>query len=419
MRSRGLWIAVGLLLTGTSAVATASPAQARTKFGIWLHGAWSWFGDPRAVHVTAPVEATFVGWINWAGDVMIGAYYPGLGVMRTHQVGVEFHDDHGAPSLLIEPDKRLTVFWSSHNGADLHYRTTKKPEDIRHWAPQRNVPHRQAGGHGYTYPNPLMLSAEHDRLYLFFRGPDYSADYMTRSSRGHWGAAHRLIVVPGQRPYVKVDSRGRNRIAIAFTNGHPRETTTSIYYMAYEHDGLWTAAGRRIGSLPGSSISPSQADLVYDGNAHGVAGWVWDVAFNHRGRPVIVYATFPSADNHEYWYADRIGHRWVSHFMTFAGPTISPGTIEYEYSGGITLDHSDPSIVYLSKRVNGHWEIERWTTSDGGYRWRHTTIAGRGSADNIRPVVPRGSTGGPMSLVWLRGRYNTYTTYRTSIAYLR
>ncbi len=137
------------------------------------------------------------------------------------------------------------------------------------------------------------------------------------------------------------------------------------------------------------------------------------------GEPVIVYATFPSGGNHAYWYARWTGRRWVSHFLTRAGGSISPTTFEWEYSGGITLDHSDPSVLYLSRQVDGSFQIERWVTTDGGTSWRHRVVVRGGALDNVRPVVPRGSHGGPMSLLWLRGDYINYRSYRTEIAYLR
>ena len=58
------------------------------------------------------------------------------------------------------------------------------------------------------------------------------------------------------------------------------------------------------------------------------------VAFDRRGRPVIVYATFPLHRSAVYWYATFEGGRWVSHRLTNGGGSISPGTIEYEYAGG-------------------------------------------------------------------------------------
>ena len=93
----------------------------------WARGSWSWFGDPRAVYVKGMTSTTFVGWIDWRGGVTVGAYDPALGLMRSHVVGTEYHDDHSAPSILVEPDQRLTVFWSGHNGNRMWYRTTSVP----------------------------------------------------------------------------------------------------------------------------------------------------------------------------------------------------------------------------------------------------------------------------------------------------
>ncbi len=397
----------------------AAPAQARSSFGTFGHGSWCWFADPRAIRVIGQYDQTFVGWIDWHGAITIGAYDARFGIIRAHVVGYQFRDDHSSPSILVEPDKRLTVFWSGHNGPRMNYRTTLRPEDITSWGPKRNVRSRLPGGRGFTYPNPELLPAEHNRLYLFWRGSNWGQDYATRSIDGRWSPAHKLIDNPGERPYVKVDSNGYDRIALAFTDGHPREMTTSIYYMSYRHGWLWTPAGRRIARIGHGPVLPRQASLVYNGPAAHASGWVWDVALDHHGRPVIVYATFPSSGDHEYWYARFDGHRWVNHFLTFGGPTISPGTIEREYSGGLSLDHSDPSTLYMSRKVGGWFEIERWTTSNGGASWHHTTVVRTPGVNNVRPVVPRGPDGGSIKLLWLHGDYRSYTTYMTSIDFLR
>jgi BNR repeat-containing family member len=411
MRARVLLVALAVVLL-------CAPGAAARQLGTWGHGAWSWFGDPRAVEVDGQYDEIFVGWIDWFGNVVIGAYDPAFGMMRTRVLATLFHDDHSAPSIFVEPDKRLTLFWSGHNGAEMDYRTTLRPEDISAWGPVQRVPSRIPGSLGFTYPNPVLLPTEDNKLYLFWRGADWSADYATRDLDGRWSAAREVIRVPGQRPYLKVDGNGSDEIALAFTDGHPRNVTTSIYYATYRAGSLWTASGRWIGRIADGPIAPQQADLVYDGQQTGVPSWVWDVAFDH-GRPVIVYATFPATNDHQYWYADWTGTRWVSHFLTDGGATISPGTIEYEYSGGIALDHSDPSVLYLSKEVADGWEIERWSTRDGGYSWRHETVVPAGGTENIRPVVPRGWRAGPMGLLWLRGTYGSYTGYRTSVDFLR
>ena len=42
---------------------------------------------------------------------------------------------------------------------------------------------------------------------------------------------------------------------------------------------------------------------------------------------------------------------------------------EPNYSGGIILDHSDPSRLVLSRSINGVFEIEIWTTPNDGLTW--------------------------------------------------
>lgn len=402
-----------------AATAQQSRVASRSQIAFFGQGSWCWFGDPRAVRVVGQYDETFAGWIDWNGNVTIGAYDPSFGVMRTHIIGTIYHDDHSSPAIFVEPDKRLTAFWSGHNGSQMYYRTTLRPEDITAWGPVQTVHSRIPGDLGFTYPNPVLLPSEGNKLYLFWRGANWSADYATRTITGHWSPARQLISVPGQRPYLKVDTNGSDTIALAFTNGHPRERITSIFYAAYRAGSLWHANGRRITRLGHGPIAPRRADLVYNGQAKHTSSWVWDVALDQSQHPVIVYATFPSAFNHVYWYARWTGKRWVSHFMTFAGPTISPGTIETEYSGGITLDHSNPSIVYLSRKVNGWFEIEKWVTKNGGYSWSHETVVRTPGQDDLRPLVARGSNGGPASLFWLQGHYGTYTSYRTSIAFLK
>ena len=362
---------------------------------------------------------TFVGWIDWSGRIKVGAFDRATGGMRTSLVGAVFHDDHGSPSILVEPDKRLTVFWSAHNGRAMYFRTSRWRESIAAWGPVRRVPANVPGRLGFSYPNPVRLPDEQNRLYLFWRGAAWAADDTTRSASGRWGRAGTLIANPGQRPYVKVDSNGRDRIAFAFTSAHPRDALTSVYYMSYRHGWLRHASGRVIARMDGHPIAPSAADVVYDARATHISGWVWDVALDGTGHPAVVYATFPSASDHLYWYARWDGHRWVSHLLTLGGPTISPGTIEYEYSGGLALDHDDPSVVYLSRKVGGEFEIERWRTRDHGAHWQHVTVVRTPGADAIRPVVARSSDGGPMSLLWLSGHYGTYTTYRTSVDFIR
>jgi BNR repeat-containing family member len=397
---------VAIVPARARAARSTTPAPAVTTLG---EGSWCWFGDPRAVELGG---VTYVGWISWQGAITIAEYRPDSGLVASKVVGNAYHDDHSSPSILIEPDGRLTVFYSSHNGSQLYERTSTTPAEITSWGPRQAVPVGLSGKLGFTYPNPLLLSAEGNSLYLFWRGVDWSADYATRTPAGRWSTARRLLVVKGERPYLKADVRDGNQIGLAFTNGHPRNVLTSIYYAEIHHGSLWHANGRWITRLSSGPISASQADVVYNAQKTKVPAWVWDVAFTTIGHPVIAYATFPKPSEHLYWYARWTGSGWVSHLLTHGGGSISPNGTEYEYSGGVALDHQDPSNLYLSRQVPGGWQIERWSTHDGGAHWTRQLVVPVGGADNVRPVVARGPT---TELFWLHGDYNTYRTYRTSV----
>ena len=113
--------------------------------------------------------ATFVGWIDWSGRVTVGELDRDSGASRAVVIARVYHDDHSDPSILVEPDGRLTLFWSGHNGGHMYYRTTLKPGDISAWTAVRTLQQGIRGPDGFTYPNPVLLPAEANRLYLFWR----------------------------------------------------------------------------------------------------------------------------------------------------------------------------------------------------------------------------------------------------------
>ena len=377
-------------------------------------GSWSWFADPRAVY--DPVRRiTYVGWVSRAGDIKVAAYDQSTRVRTT----VDLHphlqvDEHADPAIQLLPDGRIRVFYSPHAGTPLYYRTSLQPGSVSAWGAEQTVPGNTSGPYGYTYPNPVRLAAE-SRTYLFWRGGNYNPTFATQADGSDtWSVPRNLIYVAGERPYVKYDSDGQDTIYIAFTNAHPREAPdVNIYYVAYRGGELYHADGTRAGSVD-APIAPRDADLVYDGPENA---WVHDVAHDADGRPVIVFARFPSLDDHRYMYARWTGTAWSVHEIVAAGGSISTDPGEPQYSAGITLDHEDPSVVYLSRPVNGTYEIEMWKTEDGGAHWTHQPVTTGSTVNNVRPVSPRGLIPffSDLAVVWVRGTYNTYIDYTTSL----
>src|SRR6266545_3952074 len=382
-------VLVGVLSAALVAAPDAGALPLRRR-EAGVSGAWSWFGDPRAVYYQGAHRRTYVGWIDHAGSIQVGSYDHDTGVRVTATLKQNFQiDDHNNPSLLVRPDGHLIAFWSAHIGGRMYYRRTVGPEDVTAWEPERFVPTNSEGPWGYTYPNPVQLSAEGNRIWLFWRGGNFNPTFSTSDDEVHWTPARTLIRVPDQRPYVKYASNGTDTIHFAFTQGHPRNLVTNIYYARYRAGRLERASGAPIAPLSQAPIVPSQADRIYTAALHhGQRAWVHDVAADAAGRPVVTYASFVSTSDHRYHYSRWTGSRWVDHEIARAGGSMSVDPAEPHYSGGVTLDHEDPSIVYLSRQVNGHFEVSLWHTRDGGP---------------------------DLNVVWMRGGYPSFTTYQTGV----
>ena len=377
-------------------------------------GGWCWFSDSRAVFAAG---RTYSSWIDNRGRIYVAAYDHVTRRMQTVPIATRFDvDDHNNPSLLVHTDGRISAFWSGHNGPAIHVRTTRRAHDLTSFGPRRDVPARIPGDQDVTYTNPIQVPTENDRIYLFWRSHHSHQAYSTSDDQGRtWSPAKVLIDQPGHRPYVKYSHRG-GVIAAAFTNGHPRDIPTSIHYVELKGGSVYKADGtlvRRMGSGP---MAPKHGDVVWDAKRTGVRAWVWDVAQDVLGRPVVAFTTIRSATDHRYHYARWDGSRWVVRELARAGGTISDER-EPHYSGGISLDHDDPSTLVMSRRSpRGIYEIERWTTRDGGQSWSTRPLTAGSAAHNYRPVIARGPgshlTGG---ISWLNGSYGYFTTWRTTV----
>jgi hypothetical protein len=293
----------------------------------------------------------------------------------------------------------------------MYVRTTRRPGSIRAWGPLRTVRTNTPGGLGYTYPNPLTVGR---RIWLFWRGGNWQPTFSTSRYGRRWTRARTLLRGPGShRPYAKYDSNGRDSFDVAYTEGHPGSYPTGIRFARYRRGAFRTAGGRLIARMRSLPFAARRGQSVYRARARGRA-WVFDVARDRRGRPVIAYVTYPSRRRPLYRYARWNGRRWVNRDVVRAGPPIAGG-----YPAGMSLDHENPSVVYLARRMDGHYEIERWTTRTGGRTWSHSNVTAHSRVDNLRPVAPRGLDGSRDTVVWLRGRYPGYRSYLTAVTTLR
>lgn len=390
------------------------------------NGAWCWFQDERALIAGDYLVA---GSITNDGAVEASALNLATGEVTISTLTTGFEaDDHNVPGMLIREDGHLMAFYCRH-GRDLnmHYRVSSRPGDPTSWDDEEIYTAGVPAPHNFTYANPFQLREEGGRTYNFWRAIDFNPTYSTSNDNGGtWSEARNIIFwKSGQRPYVKYASNGRDTIHFAFTEGHPHTVPNNIHHASYRAGSFHASDGAKIKKLADGPVTPDEATLVYDltGPDSTGRGWIWDLALDADGHPVMVYSTRVSDEDLRYRYArwNADDGSWEEQQIAFAGHRLYRG--EDDYAGGISIDPDDINTVYLSSNVNvedgspngsGHYEIHQGKTSDRGKTWSWKSITSDSTEDNLRPIVPADHPGETFVL-WMRGNYRTYRDYDTAI----
>ena len=396
-------------------------------------GAWCWFSDPRAIVADGKLVT---GWVTEAGTIEAGVLDLATGTARTDELYYLLEaDDHDNPAFTTAADGSILALYTRHSRKDLFINRWNPAADSAFGGAQLIHPFTDAELARFpratmSYANPYRLEREGNRLFVFGRWVGFKPNLITSGDNGVSWSGSRVFITnypfdPGNRPYVKYHSDGRSRIHILFTDGHPRnEPTNSVYYAAYENGGFFRADGKRIAGMDAIPFEPRAASVIYTSTAESGRAWIADISQDPEGNPVVLYTRSPTEDNHEYWYARFDGNRWQNRKICDSGPWFPQtpeGKSEPEphYFGGMTLHPSKPGVVYLSRRVNGVFEIERWETPDGGQSWSRDPVTRGSERDNVRPYVPRGlGAEAPEIVLWMENaRYIHYTDYRAAIRY--
>ena len=387
-------------------------------------GTWCWFQDPRAVYYEGEKKQTYTGWITSKGKVQVASLNHETGEVIINTISPDDFmqvDDHNNPTFLVREDGRILVSYSGHFYGPMRVIVSTNPEDITSFGPEANF------GSNVTYANPYQIG---NTTTMFYRDGNTWHPTINTSDDGGltWDTPRELITRNGnqQRPYAKYTQDKSGGIHIVFTTGHPRqEQNNHVYYIYFKNNKFYKADGTYVKNLLTDgplNIDSGEAETIYD--ASQGKGWTWDITLDEDENPVLLYAAFPDDLNHHYYYAYWDGKQWVSKHIVNSGrwfPQTPEGGTEPEpnYSGGMALDPNNPSIVYLSKQVNGVFEIFKYTTTDKGSTWEIEAITKNTPKGiiNVRPVVPRGHKSGSCDVIWMRGSYITYANYLTSVMY--
>jgi hypothetical protein len=430
-----------------SAIAVLLAAQEPIRPPIVLNddGGWCWFQDERALVVAGRLVfgSVAAGRSDPSRRGMVEATSVDLGTDATTRFRLSAtpvekagrYDDHDTPAFVVRGDGRLVSVWAGHAYDNrILSRVSLRPGDAAAWSEERAfVPSPSSS---VTYSNLHRLAAERGRIYDFFRGLDnrFKPSVAWSDDEGEtWKAGGVVIDVPAafrHRPYVKYASDGRDTVHLVYTEGHPRDFANSLYHAFYRGGTLHRSDGSVIRSLAEGLREPGEGTRIFPGDPRNVA-WVSDLELDAQGRPFVAYSVSkdpplrPGAQggaDHRYRRALWTGTQWNDREIAFAGSRLYAG--EDDYTGGIALVPGDPTRLFISTDADPstgapllsaadgrrHWEIFRGATTDGGGTWRWQPVTRDSAADNLRPIVPR-TTGRDELLLWLRGRYRSYTDY--------
>ncbi|WP_430973759.1 BNR-4 repeat-containing protein [Sunxiuqinia rutila] len=426
------WYFICLVFT---AISLNGYSQKNYKTGyLTKNGAWCWFSDPRAIYSDGLI---ITGWVTADGTIEAASLDIDNNSVETKELFFQLEkDDHDNPSFLKTSDGNIIATYTRHSRKEIYINKTTDGSNVSSFGDARLVNPldteelKKFPFATVTYANPYSLKSENNRIYCFGRWTGYKPNIMWSDDDGTtWSKSKVMIAelpfLPGKRPYVKYFSDGNSKIHMVFTDGHPRlHPANSVYYAYYEDGALYRADKSKITEIENLPFSPSKGSLIYKASEKKGRAWIADIGQDDNGNPVVLYTRHPEEVDHRYFYARYDGEKWVNTELCKSGRWF-PQTPEREeesephYFGGMTLHPDNANVIYLSRQINGRFEIERWETDDLGKTWNKEPVTQNSEYDNVRPYVPRGLQRNMDEIVlWMENqKYIHFTNYKTSIKY--
>lgn len=398
----------------------ATPRRVALTTRLVGRGAWSYFGDPRAVTYGPWI---YTGWITSKGNVRVSRFKPGTtDPPQTVTLGKTGADDHNNPSLMVTAKGRIVAFFSPHSGrflpkdgpGQMYYRFTVKPGAINDWTPAKKLAVNAPGELGYTYPNPISLTE--DKTFLAWRGGCWKPTFAIREGTT-WGNAREIVQGPnGQRPYAKYAGGrpGSGVVHMCYTESHPRQSQTGVHCLEYKDRRFSKANGERVAGLAELPIPAANGDPVYRYDPKYGKAWVMDVADDGEGRPVVIFTTGYYRNAQRFMYGRWTGSAWqvseIAPAFSDAYQRHSAGMFE---TGGMALDPRDPYTVYLGRVIDRRAKVEKWQSLDRGLTWQRVQRISPTAANCFRPTAV--DLKGTTTVLMVCGDLKYWTTFNTTI----
>ena len=396
-------------------------------YPVTAEGAWCWFADPRALHYeneSGTINKTYIGYIDIHGNIKAMQY--DFKKKKQEEVLIRSYfqpDDHNNPTFLVLPDERIMIFYSRHTDeACFYYRISQIPGDITMLGEEKVIKTRN----NTTYPSPFILSDDPEHIYLCWRGIGWHPTIAKLSLPDEkddvsivWGA-YQIVKSTGARPYAKYVSNGKDKIYLTYTTGHPDNENPNFLYFNYidiHTMQLKDVKGNTLSTIADGTFRVNKTPDYVARYPYTVVDnpverdWVWQVALDKRGYPVIAMVRISSdKKSHDYYYAGWDGHEWKKTFLANAGGHFhQTPNLEKCYSAGMAIDPANTSLIYCSLPIEGKYgkvyEIVKYTLDEDGKIISTEAITRNSQLNNVRPYIIPSSENTPLRLAWIYGNY--------------
>ncbi len=285
-----------------------------------------------------------------------------VGLLHKKSENSEIIDAHRNPSILINSDGYIFVFYGSH-GTTMYTRRSLYPYDISSWIDRASIP-------AHTYPQSWELKK--GEVIHFYRGPDYNGFYrISKDGISSWGNAVKFIDfgVPGARwAYVMTVAENTEfprTIHATWTiregPGRPRK---NVYYARSEDGGVtWMKSNGTKYQLP---INEQSAQKILNSGNDQVQSS--DLQVDSFGN---VYALYTQGyENGCTWKVlklDRSTNKWhISEVGAACDHQFDIGSMVIRSPYDIRLYL--PSVPTQPNNDGG--DVEEWVSTNGGQSWR-------------------------------------------------
>ncbi|HXG61578.1 MAG TPA: BNR-4 repeat-containing protein [Planctomycetota bacterium] len=294
-------------------------------------------------------------------------------------------DAHDNPSLALDASGHLWIFSNAHG--------TSRPSYIHRSARPYSVDaFERVLETNFSYGQPWYLPGK-GFLFLHTRySPGRHLFWSTSPDGKTWSDPLPLARVASG--HYQISASDGRRVATAF-NYHPLpgglNARTNLYYLETRDAGrTWTDAAGRSVALP--LTEPRNAALVRDYQSEKLLVYLKDLAFDRRGRPVVLYLTSrgyasgPANDPRTWRTARWTGESWEFRDVTTSDHNYDFGSLYLEEDGTWRLiATTDPAA---QRYVTGG-EVVLWTSADEGRTWTKVrALTARSARNHAYPRRP-------------------------------